>query len=452
VSASQPELKNVFRSIGSAWQQKIIGHEGDFDRRSILALGAWVHEFCHFIQQMTRIQGIESLQFAQLQAAYTNEYLSKVRDSFHNSSFWPPSIPMVDYVANQDKCTSSILKEWLMAWTSLEVPRMLSLGRPLYSREAYLVEEWLDVHYRRLQELHMSDLSFPETPFPQLKERDKAGNTQTISLTTSAILENEANYITYEFLNSFFPEEVWEIMDELIGNVDHQNFGLVLAMMKDGTNLLLPLLSDLAMQIPFYTGWLDIKDYRTRNASWRFYDAYECVKQKYSGMTGPETEKHVREIVRYIETNCGWPNHSRMMEDFIESLQKGKRPGLTGPIEKLALYHINNRLNSPEHYAFLPVWLDHIGAESYCPFVAFYDESGEVAHTHGFGSSLLSDEEIVRLTFQTYFLWSAREIATAQNLVRCPICHLVQNRPGCSRCMFHSWFKSTWGFDPYSVN
>jgi hypothetical protein len=168
-------------------------------------------------------------------------------------------------------------------------------------------------------------------------------------------------------------------------------------------------------------------------------------------MQGLEVEKHLSEVKSYIEKECEWPPHEESLQEFRQRVLSGfapDLPGMQGPLASVVLHHLGNRINNPVRYALLPVYLDQVLSESYLPAVAFFDEARDyVLFSNRYGPSLLSEEDSVRLDFQRFHMWGAREVATGHVPLTCPVCQLANRREVCNGCVYSEWFTRTWGFE-----
>ena len=116
--------------------------------------------------------------------------------------------------------------------------------------------------------------------------------------------------------------------------------------------------------------------------------------------------------------------------------------------------NLSVRAKSPFLFFYPSLSLPLFGIFLPIPFIKFRREPSGVAHWLGPPLSLDKKVEIITaLNHDSFFMWSAREIAT-NNIVRCPVHNYIMDADeSCdTQCFFTKWFRDTWGFYPNNIN
>jgi len=440
------ELKDVWKAVEDSLSTGALPRQ-DWESDTLVAVGSWLHEFTHYLQFTTRIQGVE---YYSLSSSLANRSLACVRElvRWSEETGEPFGLPLHNFAFNCQRSGKdcAVIRDWFDYWFTLNTLLVMGGWSVRPSQDQRLIDFW--------KQKRDAPQLFPSITYSKSADGNEVSETRDI--TSETVMEVEAIIVTTRILECFFPERHGEILRELHGWCD-DNANVALRIMGKGLDLLVPLIADYSMQgsglLDGERKQIDRNDFETHPFScpWRFVAALDAC-ERYAGISYEDFAKHSEEIGRHVADKLGTPNADEEIRVVVNRLQEQTMPGLSDAMQKFLRAGLQLRLDHKswfmEPFSFFPdiyrsIWLPrvlftHGGIPDGAGYVVFM-----------FGPRTLEPEEVGRLVNECYYRWAGRELAMREGPMVCPCC-TIEARRGCcdGQCHFAKLVQENIGVDP----
>lgn len=395
----------------------------------VVAVGSLIHEYVHYIQYTTRNLGLFFYESRFQQYLWTQRCLRELETQNH-----PPQLPLMKWFEETGEDAPAPLQKWRQEWGAYQAAVSVSgMGPPI---------GWDD---------HFGDYVRSEwepnwSPTLTIKEPD--GTDSSLEMSTSLLLETEADIIVISLLEALFPDLYDPACQELLGSQDPIRRSIAIPLMYGGLTHLIPVIADYSMQLPFDTSG------KVRSPASRFCDMLAVVKDRYAGMSLDDICRHYGEVVREIGAALGLMS---LQDAVTRSISKTTHNGIwkTGFGSMLlgALqFRAENQLIFLAPVAFIvrlltamptPVWVCYNGGV----------KDNEASRIETFHGKLPSGTEQFDVIFLRFLLWACRELAIRPGRYICPQCQISARWAQCSgQCGFIAQCREQLGIDIFQGN
>lgn len=429
------EVLNHTARIASTGQ--VIGHA--FALETLVAAASWVHEYTHFLQYVTRVQGVEYFAVRQLQASATATCTRSLARGAPSPSH-RLNLPLCRF-ATRDAVVEDSAADAIHLWRRIWCKAQLHLAESGWEAD----QVHAGVLGRFLAEFRGQSL------WPQVALGDVNSKTTTKDLTTGVLLEAEAWTNAFHFVRVFFPDDVVPVFNELVGWIDFENAGFGMALVHDRVDCLVPLVTDLCMQQPCFLTRGEPSAPR-KCPAWLFDSAINECRQRFAGMGYTEVLRRREEIINHLCSALGCVDPSEAIESALATIEDHRATLWDGPMKRVLKRGLEVRREHPEWFTAPLIWLPELTRQVpglrvlWNPPTTLPDGSHFISL---WGDRFLSPEESGGLEVQRLQLWAAREIAMRSGGIICPMCMIGLGQSECNGdCFFARECRDSFGIDP----
>ncbi len=428
------EIWKVFRYIRKSLDaNKLLEH--DFEIDELTRVGGFVHEFVHYLQFTSTVQGVDYYNTSGELAVASFKCLKDLVRLSRNEGL-PFGLPLDGFAGwsseNEHKCEP--IELWYQKFFILQ--NIFSMG--LLTSSPYTDGELL----QRLKRIEDKKI------FPTYTHANDNGQKTEKTFTPWAVLEAEAFVKTTQFLHSFFPDEGLQVIENLHGDVSDE-INLAFSLERLGLKNLITLMVDFAMQVSPMSMVENSGDFEEYSMTWRFFNAINAC-EVFAGISENDAFERRQEIVKLLRDKVGGPDITGEIEKKLHQLRNGEIKFIEKPLQKILIHNLDVRHNHHGWFVGHPALLESI-VYSICLQRVLWnhyglDENRPVLETQ-LGPEILNKDERLELFIHSNFRWAGKQIATRTDII-CPECQIMFGYNQCDgKCNFSSILRKEVQFD-----
>lgn len=403
-------------------------HSEKYSLDQIIAVGSFIHEYVHYLQYTTRNLGLLFYESRYQQFLWTSHCINEL-----NIQGYPIQLPLMRWF-EKGKNIPAPLQKWRSEWGAYQGAISLSGMGPVIGWD-----EPFGSYFRS---------EFEPNWLPILEFQDENGEVESVEISTSVLMETEADIITISLLEALFPDRYKEACDELIGQSISIQRSIAFPMMYHGLTHLIPIIADYSMQLTFDASGT------IKSSTAMFCDMLEIVRSRYAGISLDDVIRYNQEIVKEISTRL----HVKPLEDAVKwSVNRTEhtnmyKTGLGQMLISTMQFRAKHRLMFLAPVAFI---LQIITALPEVVWVCYNSGilGNDASCVETFHGKLIPDKKHFDVIFLRELLWATRELALRKGQYICPQCQINARWEKCSgQCGFVAQCRKQFGIDIYETN